>query len=113
MGTSLHNKEQSLENEINALRASKIKSILKENNINTMGEFEKKGLAEILLQHEKKYLHDARITSVPLVNITSFTSTDKSYIGVELQTSGQSGKNDGMLFMLDTGATINLIRPDV
>ena len=109
---SLLSRELALEADINALRASKIKSILKQNNINTMGEFEKQGLADILIAHEKKHLNDAQITSVPLINITSFTSTDKSYIGVELRKAEQSD-NDPMFFVVDTGATINLIRPEV
>ena len=107
-------REQTLEADINALRASKIKTILKENNINTMGEFEKKGLVDILLAHEKKQSNDVRITTVPLVKITGFTSTSKNYIGVELQHVNQACPDgDSMFFLIDTGATINLIRPDV
>jgi hypothetical protein len=69
-------------------------------------------LSNLIYSYEKAIENDPRVTKVALkqTNFASSSST-KKYIGIEIFKIGSNGTP--MLFLIDTGATINLIRPDV
>ena len=69
-------------------------------------------VSNLIYSYEKAIENDPRITKIVLkqTNFASSSST-KKYVGIEIYKIGSSGTP--LLFLIDTGATINLIRPDV
>lgn len=100
--------DKELKSKVKALRASVIKTILTSHNIPTRGVFEKSELEMLLVELEKSShqksvsaLHTATLEEIPLGN-------GKTYAGLKLTYQGQEFR-----FIVDTGATINLIRSDI
>eukprot|EP01041_Mallomonas_annulata_P005049 gene5049-10114_t len=90
-----------LSTEIKSMRATQIKKILVENNIDTKGLFDKEDLAAVLLQLELS--RRKSVSTLPLIDVT-FADMKKTYKAINLIIN-----NEKYLFMIDTGSSINLI----
>ena len=98
---------------INAMRATAIKQALVSRGIDTRGLFDKAELAAALVRAELATATtppppgpSASIRTVPMFEVALGAAT-QSYVGIDLVIQGET-----LRFMMDTGATMNLIRPD-
>ena len=109
--------DSELKGEIMEMRAGLIKKALTLHSVSTKGIFEKKELADLLHSKEVEFRKSSDATfnsksfSVPLVEIPLKDNSDKNvkkYVGVDLNVNGKVVR-----FMIDTAASMNLIKPDV
>ena len=78
-----------------------------ERGIATKGIFDKADLLDVLISYEKKIKESDLVSKIPLQNLY-FGSDKNVYIGINLKIS----KLD-YLFMIDTGATMNLMKKEI
>jgi len=97
---------------VNAMRATAIKQALVSRGVDTRGLFDKAELAAALIRVElaapaPAAQEDPSIRVVPMFEV-SLGAAKQSYVGVDLVIKGTT-----LRFMMDTGSTMNLIRPDI
>ena len=111
---SISSDRTTISNVINMKRASEIKSILKEicTSNEMKGLFDKEELSSLLLSKEIKWLEKClEIVETPLLDIElgrNAAAGIKKYVGIDIIVND----NHNGRFLIDTGATMNLIRSD-
>ena len=92
--------------EIESMRASQIKKILTSIRADTKGLYDKADLARQLLKLELEAQAGGVKISVPMHEV-SLGNTKQTYVGLDLDIGGSRFR-----FMVDTGATMNIVRQE-
>jgi len=102
---------ESLKEQLLTMRAAEVKRLLVDSGYSssTTGIFEKRDLVDALLRVERDALTDPRIESVDLIQFGDSSAAAKLTVGVQLSKKGVDGSFN---FVVDTGATVNLIRKE-
>lgn len=100
--------QPSIRDEVMGLRASEIKRILTSISADTRALYDKEELGALLIKLEiESRGNGQKITSIPMPEVP-LGNTPQTYVGIDIEIN-----NNKIRFMVDTGATMNLIRPDV
>jgi hypothetical protein len=99
--------QSSIRDEVMGLRASEIKRILTSIKADTRALYDKEELGALLIKLEMESRGNGQITSIPMPEVP-LGNTPQTYVGIDIEIN-----NNKIRFMVDTGATMNLIRPDV
>lgn len=100
----------SIAERLQGMSASELKKLLSENGYAsaTVGMFEKRELVDALLRLEKDALLDPKVDTIALNRVE--IAPTKDMLGLCLS---KDGANGSYTFVIDTGATINLLRKEV
>ena len=93
------------------MRAGEIKAVLAQRGADTRGLFDKAELSQLLVRLELESLAATssaldKVTTLPIIEVPVGDSS-QTYVGIDLII-----KNEKLRFMIDTGATMNLIRQE-
>ena len=107
---TIHSDSISVKDEVMMMRASEIKKILTSLNADTRGLYDKDELGNLLVSIELDHLSKHSKTSMcttPMFEV-ALGSTKQTYVGLNIEIKGKTFR-----FMVDTGATMNLVKPEV